>query len=132
MGSAGSPANRARAWGTQCSATATALNTDAAVRTFVYLARLVKKKHLISLLAGALMVAAFALVPAPAGVAQTSGCVDINGPAYCPEPTAPTSPTGTLTKAQLRKRCILKAKDKFGDNKPKQKAAIKKCKKKFR
>jgi hypothetical protein len=92
----------------------------------------VKKKHLSTLLAGLLVAAAFALVPAPAGVAQTSGCVDINGPIYCPEPATPTSGTGPLTKAQRRKKCILKAKDKFGDNKPKQKAAIKKCKKKFR
>ena len=90
-----------------------------------------KKKGLISLFAGLLVVAALAVGPAPAGLAQTSGCTDINGPIYCPEPT-PTSGTGTLTKAQLRKKCIIKAKEKFGDNKPKQKAAIKKCKKKFR
>jgi hypothetical protein len=92
----------------------------------------VKKKGLISLFAGLLVVAAFAVGPLPAGVAQTGGCVDINGPIYCPEPTPTTGTTGTLTKAQLRKRCIIKAKDKFGDNKPKQKAAIKKCKKKYR
>jgi hypothetical protein len=92
----------------------------------------VRKKGLISLFAGLLVVAALAIGPAPAGMAQTSGCVDINGPAYCPEPTSPTSGTAPLTKAQRRKLCINKAKEKFGDNKPKQKAAIKKCKKKFR
>jgi hypothetical protein len=90
----------------------------------------VRKKGLISLFAGLLVVAALAVGPAPAGMAQTSGsdCVDINGPIYCPPP----APTTTLTKAQRRKLCIIKAKEKFGDNKPKQKAAIKKCKKKFR
>ena len=93
----------------------------------------VKKKHLITLLAGLLVAAAFALVPAPAGVAQNFDCTVNPDPLYCPQlPTAPTNGTGTLTKAQLRKRCILKAKNKFGDNRPKQKAAIKKCKKKFR
>jgi len=117
---------------TEFSATATALNTDAAVRTFVYGAPVLRKKGLISLFAGLLVVAAFAVGPTPAGVAQTTGCVDINGPIYCPEPTTPTSGTTTLTKAERRKLCINNAKAKFGDNKPKQKAAIKKCKKKFR
>jgi hypothetical protein len=83
-----------------------------------------------SLFAGLLMVAALTAVSAPAGVAQTSGCVDINGPAYCPEPTPVT--TTQPTKAQLRKKCILKAQTKFGDNRVKLKKAIKKCKKKYR
>ena len=61
-------------------------------------------------------------------MAQTTGCSDINGPIYCPEPT----PTTTPTKAQLRKKCIAKAQSKFGDNRPKKKAAIRKCKKKYR
>ena len=87
-----------------------------------------KRKGLISLFAGLLVVAALAVGPAPAGMAQTSGCVDINGPIYCPPPPPPTT---TLTKKQRLKLCIVKAKEKFGDNKPKQKAAIKKCKQKF-
>jgi hypothetical protein len=32
----------------------------------------------------------------------------------------------------LRKKCIAKAQTKFGDNRPKMKAAIRKCKKKYR
>ena len=116
---------------TQFPASGTALNTDAAIRTFVYSAPAVRKRGLISLFAGLLVVAALAFGPTSAGVAQTSGCVDINGPAYCPEPSPTGSGTGTLTKAQLLKKCIIKAKDKFGDNKPKRKAAIKKCKKKY-
>jgi hypothetical protein len=74
---------------------------------------------------------AFAGGPAPTGIAQTAGCTDINGPIYCPEPTPTSGESGTLTKAQLRKRCIVKAKAKFGDNAVKRKAAIKKCKKKY-
>jgi hypothetical protein len=41
--------------------------------------------------------------------------------------------TGTTTSnAVLLKRCIAKAQTKFGDNKPKMKAAIRKCKKKYK
>jgi len=90
----------------------------------------VQRKRLISLFAGLLVAAAFAGGTAPSGVAQTDGCIDINGPIYCPEP-APGATT-TLTKAQLRKKCIAKAETKFGDNRPKLKKAIKKCKKKYR
>jgi hypothetical protein len=41
------------------------------------------------------------------------------------------SGSGTSNLA-LRKKCIAKAQTKFGDNKPKRKAAIRKCKKKYR
>ena len=47
-------------------------------------------------------------------------------------PTGESGGTGGLTKAQLRKKCIAKAQTKFGDNRPKLKSAIKKCKKKYR
>ena len=87
------------------------------------------RKRLVSVLAATLVAGAIVGGAAPAGVAQTSGCTDINGPIYCPEP-APT--TTTPTKAQLRKKCIAKAQTKFGDNRPKMKQAIKKCKKKYR
>src|SRR5262245_18360726 len=70
---------------------------------------------------------------APAGVAQTAGCEDINGPIYCPPPElAPSTPGGTLTNALLKKTCVAKAQTKFGDNRPKMKKAIKACKKKYR
>ena len=72
-------------------------------------------------------------------MAQTAGCVDINGPSYCPEetlagggPNGGAGGAGGLTKAQLLKRCKAKAQTKFGDNRPKKKAAIRKCKKKYR
>ncbi|MFL5908495.1 MAG: hypothetical protein ACJ75Z_12970 [Solirubrobacterales bacterium] len=69
-------------------------------------------------------------VAAPAGLAQygespNSGGIDITqklGP-----PAAPGSPQ---RRAQLR-LCIAKAQTKFGDNRPKKKAAIKKCKKRY-
>ena len=88
-----------------------------------------QRKRFISLFAGLLVAAAFAGGAAPSGVAQTTGCSDINGPIYCPEP-APVTTTPPTT-AQLRKKCINKAKAKFGDNRPKLKKAIKKCKKKY-
>jgi len=68
---------------------------------------------------------------APRGVAEEictlppPGC-DAGG-ATDPAITSPTA-----TKAQLRARCIRKAQTKFGDNRPKKKAAIKKCKKKYK
>lgn len=41
--------------------------------------------------------------------------------------------TGTGSEQQtLLKKCIAKAQTKFGDNRPKKKAAIRKCKKKYR
>jgi hypothetical protein len=67
---------------------------------------------------------------APAGVAQTNGCSDANGPIYC-EPSTPVPPGGP-TNAQLRAKCIAKAQTKFGDNRPKMKKAIKKCKQKYK
>ncbi|HKH22459.1 MAG TPA: hypothetical protein VKA88_02470 [Solirubrobacterales bacterium] len=67
-------------------------------------------------------------VAAPAGVGQTADCIDPN---YCPQETAPVNTTGQLSQKQLRKRCIVKAQNKFGNNKPRLKKAIKKCKKKF-
>ena len=63
---------------------------------------------------------------APAGIADTLP----GGDATQGVDPAITSPTPT--KAELRKRCIAKAQTKFGDNLPKKKAAIKKCKKKYR
>jgi hypothetical protein len=89
------------------------------------------RSRLVSFLAAALVAGAFAGGAAPAGVAQTSGCLD---PLYCPQETPSVGPTGTggLTKAQRLKKCKAKAQSKFGDNRPKQKAAIKKCKKKYR
>jgi hypothetical protein len=39
---------------------------------------------------------------------------------------------GGASNAVLLKRCIAKAQTKFGDNRPKMKAAIKKCKKKYK
>ena len=63
---------------------------------------------------------------APAGVADTLPGCDAN---QCVDP-AITGPTAT--KAQLRARCIRKAQTKFGDNRPKMKDAITKCKKKYR
>jgi hypothetical protein len=86
------------------------------------------RSRLVSFLAAALVAGAFAGGAAPAGVAQTSGCVD---PLYCPQETPSVGPTGGLTKAQLLKKCKAKAQSKFGDNRPKKKAAIKKCKKKY-
>jgi hypothetical protein len=38
----------------------------------------------------------------------------------------------TTSNAALLKRCIAKAQTKFGDNVPKKKAAIRKCKKKYK
>lgn len=89
------------------------------------------RSRLVSFLAAALVVGAMVGGAAPAGVAQTSGCID---PAYCPQETPVVGPggTGALTKAQLLKKCKAKAQTKFGDNKPKLKSAVKKCKKKYR
>jgi hypothetical protein len=63
---------------------------------------------------------------APLGVADTLP----GGDATQGVDPAITSPTPT--KAQLRARCIRKAQTKFGDNRPKMKAAIRKCKKKYK
>jgi hypothetical protein len=83
----------------------------------------VRRKRLVSRLAGLAVAAALIGGTAPVGIAQDPG--------YEPAPL-PTSPTGGLTKQQLLKKCIAKAKAKFGDNQVKKKAAIKKCKKKYR
>ena len=93
------------------------------------------RKRLVSVLAATLVAGAIVGGAAPAGVAQTDGCFDPN---YCPQETPSVGPTGsgseagTLSNAQLRKKCIAKAQTKFGDNRPKMKKAIKKCKKKYR
>src|SRR5262245_31052732 len=91
---------------------------------------LMRKNRFARWVAGLASAAASSIgVAAPAGLAQT--CADINGPIYCP-PEGPGATTATPTKAQLRKKCIAKAQTKFGDNRPKKKAAIRKCKKKYR
>ena len=68
-------------------------------------------------------------VAAPAGLAQEA---NYGEEALLPAGGAGSGGTAGLTKAQLRKRCIAKAQTKFGDNRPKKKAAIRKCKKKYR
>ena len=65
-------------------------------------------------------------VAAPAGVADTLPGGDAN------QGVDPAITSPTPTKAELRKRCIAKAQTKFGDNRPKMKTAIKKCKKKYK
>jgi hypothetical protein len=71
-------------------------------------------------------------VAAPVGSAQTAGDCAVD-PSYCPVPVAPSGSTSpTESTALARKKCIVKAKAKFGDNAVKRKKAIKKCKKKFR
>ena len=54
------------------------------------------------------------------------------GEVVSPGGTAAGGAGGTTTSTQfLLKKCIAKAQTKFGDNRPKKKAAIKKCKKKY-
>lgn len=70
-------------------------------------------------------------VAAPVGSAQTAGDCAVD-PSYCPVPVTPSGPTTPAqSNALARKKCIVKAKAKFGDNAVKRKKAIKKCKKKF-
>jgi hypothetical protein len=92
-----------------------------------------KKNLAVRWLVGAIAAATISIgVAAPVGSAQTT-CSDPN---YCPvEGTSGTTGTATTpaeAKALAKKRCINKAKAKFGDNAVKRKAAIKKCKKKYR
>jgi hypothetical protein len=51
-----------------------------------------------------------------------------------PPTTVVGGTTGTTTPSNklLLKKCIAKAQTKFGDNKPKRKKAIRKCKKKYK
>ena len=99
-----------------------------------------KKSLAVRWLVGAVVATVLLLgASAGAGVAQTTGCSDINGPSYCPEPSgvvAPPpgskpAPVGSPERALQLKRCKNKAKAKFGDNAVKKKKAIKKCKKKY-
>lgn len=73
-----------------------------------------------------------------AGVAQTP-CTDPN---YCPTEGGGTAgsvstigntpaPVGSPERAYQLRRCIAKAKAKFGDNKVKKKKAIRACRKKY-
>ena len=61
-------------------------------------------------------------VAAPAGLAQDYGESPNNGAAL----------GGAAGQQAKTANCIAKAQTKFGDNKPKMKAAIKKCKKKHK
>ena len=83
-------------------------------------------------LAGVAAAAAISVgVAAPVGLAQDPG--------YAPEPTsvAPPprgsgpAPEGSAARTLQLKRCLNKAKAKFGDNAVKRKKAIKNCKKKY-
>ena len=86
-------------------------------------------KRAIRVLAATAVATAISLgAAAPAGFAQDYG----ESP-----PPGTTSGIGGQSgsgdsNAALRKKCIAKAQTKFGDNKPKRKAAIRKCKKKYR
>lgn len=75
-----------------------------------------------------------AAVVISAGAAQVGFAQD---PGYVPEP-APVStigntpaPVGSPERAYQLRRCKARARAKFGDNKVKLKAAIKKCKKRY-
>jgi hypothetical protein len=68
---------------------------------------------------------------APLGFAQDPGYTPAP-PSIAPPPagSGPAQEGSAARKLQL-KRCIAKAQTKFGDNRPRMKAAIKKCKKKY-
>jgi hypothetical protein len=86
-----------------------------------------RKNRAVRRLVGVAAAAVISLgVAAPIGFAQ-----------YGETPNAGTGgaagETGSATsQLALRKKCIAKAQTKFGDNRPKMKAAIRKCKKKYR
>jgi hypothetical protein len=83
-------------------------------------------RRLVGVTAAAMISAAISGgMAAPLGVAETLPGGDAN------QGIDPAITGATPTKAELRARCIRKAQTKFGDNRPKKKAAIKKCKKKY-
>jgi hypothetical protein len=91
----------------------------------------VRRSRLARQLAGLAIAAALVGATAPAGIAQDPGYVPEPPAVVPPPPGSGPAPLGSPERALQLKRCINKAKTKFGDNKVKKKAAIKKCRKKY-
>ena len=70
-------------------------------------------------------------VAAPLGFAQDPGYVPVPPAVAPPPPGSAPAPEGSDARRLQLKRCIAKAQTKFGDNRPRMKRAIKKCKKKY-
>lgn len=83
-------------------------------------------------LAGVAAAAAISVgVAVPLGFAQDPGYLPPPPEVAPPPPGSGAAPQGTPARKLQLKRCIAKAQTKYGDNRPRMKAAIKKCKKKY-